>query len=492
MKVAYYSGGDVYDSQDGRVSLFQNDDSNLAVRHTGYWMYTQPFVSNNFDFAWRLAQSGGGIYMYNDYGGGWWAGYDQGKDQLILVASNDARIIKWTFNPLPSAHMVNWPQISHPDGRTWKNNGNAIYLNSGVDMRIELYSGLDVYGSASGMVALLQNGKKDLAVRHSGYVMWTNAFVANNFDFGWKLVKYEGGIRLYNGYGGGYWVGYEKSNDRVLIVPEGDPRITTWTFSPMPDDKFDAEAEFWTISMYSSANEVMFLPDVSDLQLVGTAKLLQVNFHSVADFQSVISKTPAGQFVWIIDGKVVIKTAGQYKLCITSDDGSYLYLNGNLVVSNGGLHGDVKQCSTVALTAGPQAIQVQGFNNLGGASQVLSYSGPDTNGQEVNMPCGVTTGALAPQRLSGFSLALFTAPFGLGSEPDLGSSALTYVGRVSVPTINVQTTDDVTKLFPKVQITNFAWAAFGKATIVTAGTYSFCITSDDGWVSTRIIYRSFI
>ena len=29
--------------------------------------------------------------MYNDYGGGWWAGYDQGKDQLILVASNDAR-----------------------------------------------------------------------------------------------------------------------------------------------------------------------------------------------------------------------------------------------------------------------------------------------------------------------------------------------------------------------------------------------------------------
>jgi hypothetical protein len=238
MKLAYYDGGDVYAHDQGRVALLQDDNMKLSVRHTGYWMYTHQFAANNFDFAWRLAESDGGIFMYNDYSGGWWAGYDQGKDQLILVASNDARIIKWNFNPLPTRFLAKWPVISHPDGRTWKNNGNAICLNSGATMRVELYPGTDVFGAQNGMVGLFQNGNRGLAVRHAGYVMWTHGFTPNNYDFGWKLVAFEGGIRLYNGFGGGHWVGYDKGQDRVLIVAPGDGRITTWKFNPMPATKY--------------------------------------------------------------------------------------------------------------------------------------------------------------------------------------------------------------------------------------------------------------
>lgn len=238
MRVAYYSGADVYDSGEGRVALLQDDSSGLAVRHTGYYMYTHPFVSNNFDFAWRLAQSGGGIYMYNDYGGGWWAGYDPGQDQLKLVSSGDANIVRWTISPLPTQYVVKWPQVSHPDGRTWKNAGSAIRLNSGDVMRLQVYPGSDVYGASGGLVGLFQNGRRDLAVRHAGYVMWANGFAANNFDFGWKLVRSEDGVRLYNAYGGGYWVGYDAGGDRVLIVPAGDARIVTWKFDPMPDDAY--------------------------------------------------------------------------------------------------------------------------------------------------------------------------------------------------------------------------------------------------------------
>ena len=237
------------------------------------------------------------------------------------------------------------------------------------------------------------------------------------------------------------------------------------------------------MSVYAADDELVFMPDPAGLRRVGSSKLREVNLRSVGDFQGVVSGTPGALFAWIIDGKTVVRAAGQYSVCITSDDGSYLYVNGRLVVSNGGLHGDVRKCATVALGEGAQAVQVRGFNNYGGASQVLTYSGPDTNQKDVYMPCSVTTGAVAQNlggKLAGFSLAVFTAPYGLGSMPDLGSQDLRLVGPATVASINVQSLDDLAKLFPGVQATNFGWAAYGKATILTEGTYTLCITSDDG------------
>jgi hypothetical protein len=250
---------------------------------------------------------------------------------------------------------------------------------------------------------------------------------------------------------------------------------------------FGAQVGYWTVSMYSSTNELVYLPNVADLTRVGVSKAREINFRSVGDFQNAVSGTPSQLFVWIIDGKILIRTGGDYSLCITSDDGSYLYVDENLVVSNGGLHGDVKKCATINLAEGGHAVQVRGFNNYGGASQYLTYSGPDTKEREVNMPSSITTGASSPEHKSGFSVSLFSAPFWLGSQPDLGSRDLTFQGAVVVPNINIQTIADLSTLFPKAPTTNVAWAAYGRASIAIAGIYSFCITSDDGYVHTRFL-----
>jgi hypothetical protein len=250
---------------------------------------------------------------------------------------------------------------------------------------------------------------------------------------------------------------------------------------------FGAQVGYWTVSMYSSTNELVYLPNVADLTRVGVSKAREINFRSVGDFQNAVSGTPSQLFVWIIDGKILIRAAGDYSMCITSDDGSYLYVDGNLIVSNGGLHGDVKKCATINLAEGGHTVQVRGFNNYGGASQYLTYSGPDTNQREVNMPSSITTGASAPdsERKTGFSFSLFSAPYWLGSQPDLGSRDLTFLGELVLPDINIQTVEELSALFPKAPTTNVAWAAYGKAVIAIAGTYSFCITSDDGCVHSR-------
>jgi hypothetical protein len=76
-------------------------------------------------------------------------------------------------------------------------------------------------------------------------------------------------------------------------------------------------------------------------------------------------------------GQLRPPTTGSYTLYIKSDDGSFLYLDDALVISNGGYHGDVELSYTVNLTGGQlYKIQMDMFQGSGGATAVLSWAGP--------------------------------------------------------------------------------------------------------------------
>jgi hypothetical protein len=101
-----YNNAQVYNNAAGRVALFQNGNSALSVRHAGFVMFTNSFGANNFDFAWQFRASGNDIQIFNDYGGGYWVGYDSGSDRVLIVTSGDARRVTWKFNPMPPANLV--------------------------------------------------------------------------------------------------------------------------------------------------------------------------------------------------------------------------------------------------------------------------------------------------------------------------------------------------------------------------------------------------
>ena len=86
-------------------------------------------------------------------------------------------------------------------------------------------------------------------------------------------------------------------------------------------------------------------------------------------------------------GQVRPQNSGTYTFYINSDDGSFLYLNDVLVISNGGYHGDVELSYAVNLTAGAlYKIRMDMFQGNGGATAQLSWSGP-----------GVPTKTIIPQ-----------------------------------------------------------------------------------------------
>jgi hypothetical protein len=126
--------------------------------------------------------------------------------------------------------------ITHQDGRSWKLTSTAVALNAGTQMSLTIYAGSDVFNSANGRVALFNNGSSSAAIRHSGYVMYANAFGANNYDWGWYFVSSGSKYLIYNDFpsiGSAWQVSYDPAQDRVLIVPPGDAKYgMLWTITP--------------------------------------------------------------------------------------------------------------------------------------------------------------------------------------------------------------------------------------------------------------------
>ena len=70
-------------------------------------------------------------------------------------------------------------------------------------------------------------------------------------------------------------------------------------------------------------------------------------------------------------GLVEVEHDDVYTFSLASDDGSRLWIDGELVVDNDGLHGTVEKRGHVALAAGAHALRVDWFNGTGGAELVL-------------------------------------------------------------------------------------------------------------------------
>jgi len=102
MSLNIYAGSDVFNSAGGRVALFYNGDSNNAVRHAGYVMWTSTFAANNFDFGWKFVSSGSGYLIYNDYPSysSWQVSYDSAQDRVLIVPPNDGKYgMVWNITP---------------------------------------------------------------------------------------------------------------------------------------------------------------------------------------------------------------------------------------------------------------------------------------------------------------------------------------------------------------------------------------------------------
>ncbi len=80
-------------------------------------------------------------------------------------------------------------------------------------------------------------------------------------------------------------------------------------------------------------------------------------------------------FALKFDGFITLPSSGSYKFYTTSDEGSRLYVNGNQVINNDGVHTSTEKSSVnVTLTGGvPIPISLTYFENTGTEELSVSY-----------------------------------------------------------------------------------------------------------------------
>ncbi|UOQ73614.1 PA14 domain-containing protein [Hymenobacter cellulosilyticus] len=163
-------------------------------------------------------------------------------------------------------------------------------------------------------------------------------------------------------------------------------------------------------------------------------------------------------------GSIIIPVAGQYTFFLTSDDASYLWLDGAAValpanpaaatIDNGGFHAPEEVSRTVTLTAGPHSLLIHYGEADGDNTLILEYAGPGIARQPVpaSMFCTATQMPRPPQSLAYFptTLQAFVGSRRTSTAPTVadGGSAVTSYALVgpAVAGITIEPTTGVVSM----------------------------------------------
>merc|ERR1712150_81712 len=74
----------------------------------------------------------------------------------------------------------------------------------------------------------------------------------------------------------------------------------------------------------------------------------------------------------LYEGFIAFPLDTSTELCIVSDDGSKLYIDGVLSIDNDGLHSDVRRCGTFSLS-GDHKITIEFFEKGGHATMIFEW-----------------------------------------------------------------------------------------------------------------------
>lgn len=115
---------------------------------------------------------------------------------------------------------------------------------------------------------------------------------------------------------------------------------------------------------------------VANIPTTGALSTGNVSSFDVDALQAAVDPGDANNFSIRFYGTIIIATTGSYTFTTSSDDGSNLSIDGVEIVDNDGAHGIISRSGTVTLSAGAHDIEVLFFENTGGESLTVDYSGP--------------------------------------------------------------------------------------------------------------------
>jgi len=114
------------------------------------------------------------------------------------------------------------------------------------------------------------------------------------------------------------------------------------------------------------------------------------------------------EYGFLFEGFVDLPRDGLWTFATTSDDGSRLWIDGEMVVDNGGDHAPLRKEGEVDLSAGRHALTITFYERTGGEELAVEWSGP-----------GVETAVIPPDALAHWILPERAPPEPFELDPEL-------------------------------------------------------------------------
>lgn len=92
---------------------------------------------------------------------------------------------------------------------------------------------------------------------------------------------------------------------------------------------------------------------------------------------SLVNNKSVNHFGFVFDGYIEIPKDGVYTFYISSDDGSCLYIDDNMIIENDGQQAVIEKYGMTALKKGYHSIRILFFENSGGEDLKVYIKGPE-------------------------------------------------------------------------------------------------------------------
>jgi hypothetical protein len=171
-------------------------------------------------------------------------------------------------------------------------------------------------------------------------------------------------------------------------------------------------------------------------------------------------------FCSVTTANLTIPTAGAWTFFTTSSEGSRLYIDGALVVSNDFVHASVEGTGpAVTLTAGTHALRIEHFELTGACEVTARWQGP-----------GVAKQIIPASRLTNLQLRFHEQPPALVAIPTF--TGMTPIA--SAPTANINFASSSGNFGASARPSDVGAVFEGLISVPTAGLYTFFLESNDG------------
>jgi probable HAF family extracellular repeat protein len=175
-------------------------------------------------------------------------------------------------------------------------------------------------------------------------------------------------VEFFEGTGG---AGLEFRWSGPGIAKQLVPASALWQAGDPPLYQAGLKAEF-----FDYVESLSLIPDLSTRTADVTRTDSQINYPNVSTAWTGLPTTMADTFASKHSGWLKIDTQGSYTLYLNSNEGSKLYLNGQMLINNDGLHDMLERSATLNLAPGFHQLQVEFFENIGSAGLGFRWSGP--------------------------------------------------------------------------------------------------------------------